>query len=902
MKQGIPKLWKWQWLSGFLAVAILSVLYVNQAISYTLTRFSDRAMGAAISHGVDPKLREPVYYLSFIIFILVLYGLWWLFNLLKTDEAIDSLWFSLGLLNLFTFIVKFKDFFVGVDLSLVRFEEFVPLNYSLILLFLTFEMAVLKRILKTQLTFNESIVILFIPTAIFSAFNVLAVNTTLEMVSGTSLAWLSLILLMIIMILNRFSSKRIQLINVLAWILSWIALPKLLLETNLNAVWIIMVITSLLSFITFFVAKKNDWIEGLHFPILISSFFILQYAGQTLLLDSLDYLHLGNRIVPAQQFYQFFSIPLVDYWGAQHFNLGSIAYAIIHGFKGLEPLVWKDLDILFFMLIFYYSFRKLLGTGFTVLVLLFLPMVGSVFGDHFGLINTYYFGALLPLIGLERYVHKPNFSHAAWLTLLSLVTFVWMPSMGKISILSTLALLMVVGYRKKTLGQTMLAWSLVVGLTGIIYFTWVSFNGHSLSDQLTLIKAFASVDFDIASQATLIGYGAQFWQILTLYGIAPLVYMGLFIFFITITRKEKDTNDYLLFYVAIASFISSLRGLARHSLVEYRYHFDFLVLIILVLPYYRKNLSDTLRQVWFIGVAVFCLVFTSIQGVIPNSTFDESISLKPLSFPRVSINPEAYPTQLMNLIKSSLKDNQMFYENINAHLLYALAQTKAPFLHHASQMIYNDSAQNVYLKQWEEYYQDNQIPLVIFSSDTWWGSYIDQIPNEFSTYRISEYVYTHYQPWLRLDGFDVWVAMNSDLMDTMDISEYGPYTQIDPRQSFGVGQIPYLWANYDLENKTVKSLYHTQVQQSMKTLKIQIPEYLNKSKGNYLILNIESNLDQTATVNYLENQFQFTVLKGTHSYAIRISSQYEWIHQPIPQLSFDAEDAKLLDLTITEGD
>lgn len=895
-----PKAWKWKWLSGLGALGIEGVLFYLQNVDFTLHRFTDRAMGAAIASGVDPKLREPVYYLSFILFIGMGYGLWWILSKVKENPDFDQLWFQLGLMDLFSLVFRFKNFFVGVDLSLVHFDSFSFQSFALALLVFSLISALFQSVLSYKLTIEEQFVTILIPFSIAVTVFILQGRMTFELLSFESLGIELSAFVILLSLFGLMKKHQTRFLNASAWLLVSLSIPMLYREfPQLNPLYMLGFLGFAFS-VTLGIPAQKSKLTSIHYPLILYIFFILTYGGQTLNLTDLDYLHLGNRVVPAQQFLQFFSIPLVDYWGAQHFNIGSVLYGLVHGLNGLNFLVWKDLDILLYAWMFYAIFKDVLGNTFTLLLILFLPMLGVVWGDQFGLVNTYYFGALLPLIYLKRYHHNPSLINASILTMLSLITFVWMPSMGKISILSTLALILVVSFKNKRVVSNLIGWSLAILFTGLIYFGLVMYRGHSLTEQLILIKAFAAVDFDIASKATLVGYGAQFWQIMILYGLAPLVYCASMIWFVV--NKEKTTKDYLWFFIVLASFISSIRGLARHSLVETRYHFDFLILILIISPWFIQRFSEWKRQATVLGLALFCLLFTPIEGPIQASAMETSWTMESLGQERVTISPEAYPSDLIRLLKETLKSDQMFYENINAHLLYTLAQTKAPFLHHASQMVYNDSAQKVYLAQMDQLYQDGRLPLVVFSSDAWWGSYIDNIPNEFSTYRISEYVYTHYKPWIRLNGFDVWVANNSSLPNEYDLSSYGLYTQVDPRQSFGIGDLAYNWASYGLDTRPLKTLYTVNLNQTLDSYILDLPLDLDKSQGNYVLLTIEASQTSTATLSYLENQIQFTLHPGQHRYAIRISSQFVWMSESIPSLTLHVDKAKLLKLEISNVD
>lgn len=899
MNKLIPGKFKWEWISGLLAIAIQGVIFFVVHIDFTMFRFTDRAIGSAIVNGIDPKLREPVYYLALLLIALIIYIGWLLFSNLNVSDSFSTLWFELGLLELFTLILQFKEFFVGDDWRQIRIENFNGLSLAFVLLIAVFVVEMIRILFKKTMDIKEFIVLIIVSMAI-STFTLILRNETIIYIFAYRflLIWLITLILLSVLYLKVLKQNN-QFFKSLLWFIPLLVLPKLMQEFDIDVMKYAYVLCIL--FVLTFILIKNKWIEHLIYPVIIISFFILSYTGQIIDLSSLDYLHLGNRVVPVEQFIDFFSIPLVDYWGAQHFSIGSVIYGYLYGVENLEHLVWIDLDVLFYLLIFYSIFKHIVRDHFALLMALFLPLAGHVFSNEYGLINIYYFGALLPLTLLPYHLKNKSVISSFMMTVLSLVTFVWMPSMGKISIITTLTILLLTLKFKKEMFKIISGWLLAVGLTVIVYIGLLYYHNHDLSQQLILIKSFASVDFDIASKAELVGYGANYYQVFMLYGLAPIVY----VFYIGsyFIKKDKDIKDIIFMFIAIASLISSVRGLARHSLVEERVHFDFLVLLLLFLPWAFFKDKNVLSKSWVIMLSVFFLLFTSIQGEVLAQSVDVEIDTTKLTDERVIINENAYPEKLITILKDVLNDDQMFYENVNAHLLYALTNTKAPFLHHAAQMIYNLSAQEVYIQQFEDYYQNQQIPIVIMSG-TWWGAYIDNIPTEFSTYKLSEYLYAHYTPWITVDGFELWTANNSDIQETYDLSQFGYIAGVDVRQNFGVGMIPYLWANYDEQfiNTTYDEYFKNTETRNINT-SYNLPTINNKEKGNYVLLKIDSKMNDMANLTFDENSFGFDVIPGIHEYAIRISSQYIWNIKQVEVISISSGAvASILELSILSGD
>jgi hypothetical protein len=66
-------------------------------------------------------------------------------------------------------------------------------------------------------------------------------------------------------------------------------------------------------------------------------------------------------------------------------------------------------------------------------------------------------------------------------------------------------------------------------------------------------------------------------------------------------------------------------------------------------------------------------------------------------------------------------------------------------------------------RQLEKKLKRNLVPLVIFDNINYFGDAIDGIPTEFSLYKLTEFIYQNYEPWVRVDGYHIWKAKNSGI-------------------------------------------------------------------------------------------------------------------------------------------
>lgn len=108
-----------------------------------------------------------------------------------------------------------------------------------------------------------------------------------------------------------------------------------------------------------------------------------------------------------------------------------------------------------------------------------------------------------------------------------------------------------------------------------------------------------------------------------------------------------------------------------------------------------------------------------------------------------------------------------------------------------------------------------------------------------------------------------------------------------------IGFVPKLWA--ENSNKNDFSFVKSLKQPAEETTASIESQNLNKSKdGVFAYLEIDSEAEMTATIDLSENNiskatYAFSLLKGKHQYAIRISNGFYWWNTINPKITFKAE-------------
>ena len=139
-------------------------------------------------------------------------------------------------------------------------------------------------------------------------------------------------------------------------------------------------------------------------------------------------------------------------------------------------------------------------------------------------------------------------------------------------------------------------------------------------------------------------------------------------------------------------------------------------------------------------------------------------------------------------------------------------------------------------------------------------------------------------------------------------------------KSYNINKLPYIWANYDVKIKSANTLEklmnNKEILKFGAKIKYKIPKEFDKSSGNYIVLKINSNSDSPFDIKLSygngsnrNGEYIFSIVPGDSSktYAIRVSSQYNWFTSDNDFITIEANSGKdiiteLNELNILKGD
>lgn len=275
------------------------------------------------------------------------------------------------------------------------------------------------------------------------------------------------------------------------------------------------------------------------------------------------------------------------------------------------------------------------------------------------------------------------------------------------------------------------------------------------------------------------------WQ----YFLAPLVSMAYIAVFVIDLVRKRHIGGYarlILAYLAVYSLIMSVRGLHRHSSIEGRMLFSTLAIFLLCtsVQYFtnikKAHASFIMLSVLFFSFLVFAFDPNGSQPFAKALSHDLPTFYQKGSRPlvamqrlftfsswhkqpsRVTITNEAQFANLVNFCNTMMREDQTFLDFANAPMLYVFANRKFPAYILPNLLHVSEPIQQYLVQRFDAVFQQGQVPFAIFKQGNWWDA-VDGVPNEMRSYRIAEFIYRHYQPFVRVDNYEIWKARDLTL-------------------------------------------------------------------------------------------------------------------------------------------
>ncbi|REJ84113.1 MAG: hypothetical protein DWQ36_16935 [Acidobacteria bacterium] len=570
-------------------------------------------------------------------------------------------------------------------------------------------------------------------------------------------------------------------------------------------------------------ARRLDarWIlHWVHFPLIVGSCALLRFSSGQRDFGRLDYFHLGEKVLPAQQLFQFGRWPFFDLRPIHSFSdfLFHALYCLVHGGSAactrdaaLDMRSWDlALQPTFAAVLCYLALARLLSPAFSLLAVCLLPV--------FAVIPVYYAPVLLPALCLDAVLRRPSTRRYLGLWCSLLLLLLWRVDFGVLAAICLGAVLCLHSWRgnhrRRALVRSLAVFAAAVAsLLALLALLRGGDLGASLH------RFAVSYSDRLASRTRPHLYPALDARVIAQYYLVPALPM-VFVLRFALARLHWSglvaRHHHVLAFLAAFSLGISVRSLERHTLVEAFNPYLAVLLLALVPLLCTEAGAGRERQkarLWFLAVLVlYCLARFPVSGDRPpknlgaNSDGAETIlaSFPQRGFrwrdpasaaPRIAYDASPH-RDLVSFFDRNLEPEETFVDLSNSPLLYALAGRLYPGYVIGGVNLSSDPIQAQFLDELSRLREQGRLPWVVFDQGGNYWDRTDGVVNELRGYRIAEWVYRHYDPALRVRSYALWIERGRQPPEPIGEAE----VRLDPaqiQQRFSLDRLPSVWAEHD---------------------------------------------------------------------------------------------------------
>lgn len=779
-----------------ISFSLLVIGYYLKKSSLVLKNFKDRTIGIVVLSGIDAAQRTSIYVKMIIIFSIIFFValiISSIFNkrfvLKKYTKIEKNVLFILSTFSIFVLMlyflktkavyfamIKLLYFLIILDLSVILIKNITHnQNKKIFNLFSNYSVNILSLYLpivlmfvywvffNKPLNFSNKYYFVFIFLWIFfyvAYYIILKFSNSKGMLKSKIDAVLiksciPLILIPIsIPVSNEIQYSLLRICNIF---------PRLISEVIIIVLCIISALLCIINILKKDVCIRTyKYIKNIYFPIAVATMVLFCNYQGFLQVDTLDLFHHGENLIATQQLFEFKSIPFVDIYPTQGFanTFAQMLFCLANGFKAFAPWLWSWIYAVVLLVLLYFLLKRIINPLSAIIVVLLLPiegLVGSVYDFN-------YIFAIVPALALKYVFCKVTFKRFVVFWTICLLMLAWRVDFGIGSIVSAIFAVIILNlkkYKDKDLNLIrdlkLAGLSLLVSLTLLssIFIVLILLGGESVKN--VLIENYIYVTFQAPVQAIpnmIAKYSTlAVFQYLVLPSVA-VAYICYLMFSSFFSEDKITFNRLVLVFLAAFSLILSIRSTQRHSLAE-RYTPYWFVFLAVCVPFFIGKIKKQTALIYFCLLFLMYIMVFPYDGVEFTNGTMFTFTRWETQEGRVKVNDNQYKN-IANFIKSNTTEKQTFLDFTNSPLLYVVSNKK--FTDYLIPNIYNasDPIQKIEIEKLENTYKNKNLPYVIFKQGNWWDT-VDGVPNEIRSYRIAEFIYNNYKPYIKIDNYEVWI-------------------------------------------------------------------------------------------------------------------------------------------------
>ncbi|MDQ3047837.1 MAG: hypothetical protein M3R27_09845 [Bacteroidota bacterium] len=517
--------------------------------------------------------------------------------------------------------------------------------------------------------------------------------------------------------------------------------------------------------------QRKDLIGKYYLPL-----FIIGISAFTLyepfIHVSSEMFEAGNRYLPIMEFQKFGVIPILEKFNSHVLSdiFFPAVYTFFNGLQGREIFLYDFIYHVIGALLVYHLMYRISGNAFIALFVVFLfPLTES-------LLSAYAIIAVIAIYSLHKVLQSPpDFKKYLGLATCLAFLLLWRIDIGVPALTASIVILLIYRFGSddfridwKILLKTLLVLCIVI-LSAILLI--------SLNRDMNIFEKLWS-GFNYLTSAQTYGYTAygnaadSVFKIQ--YFIFPLIALLLGLTLVVSFRNHTLTKSRSFLHVAflflIIYYLSNFqRGLVRHSFLEGHDNalstFVFFVLSGSVFIFLRKR-TMIVRFSAFLVLSVILVMNYKFPVVKEFNNLFSLTMVKARSQEPLILQPGIVRTidsenfeesnygSFKRLISSQLSEVQTFHDFSNMPMLYYFTGKVSPSYFYQNPLtIHNEYLQKSFISETEKY----DAPFLIFSHfPENWSDNVDAVPNTMRHYRMAEFFYQTYSPFVISDSLCIW--------------------------------------------------------------------------------------------------------------------------------------------------
>ncbi|MDN4620695.1 hypothetical protein QCD85_21440 [Paenibacillus sp. PsM32] len=490
-----------------------------------------------------------------------------------------------------------------------------------------------------------------------------------------------------------------------------------------------------------------------------------------------EFFEMANHGLSVDHLFRFGKIPLVETFDAHMLasQLFAYVYSIFNGYEPWAAFLYNPYIKIIYMLILYFLLKNMIGKINSFFFLLVFPLLDSLFNEAFLL------AGLIPLLIIRIFKSGIKVDTKFWVVVVLICLYrldFGVAATGGGVLACILIFLMRKEYKKIFIFIAKGALAATgVGLIFVVLCLFKSINPITrLVEILSLVQSNQNWAYNNNGDSTTIAYAIGYYIAPIIVLLISLYIVVTFLFYQRNSEKHSLINNnfnlnnnlmvYIVFFCGFYYFNLS-RGIVRHSLLEGSLAptlstFSYILLSFIAL---KSRNHNRLRN--FLGMSILLAVVININ--VSSFSADASFMSRSLqsqnyeqqyndnnhfNHTRVTGTMPKDASLLKEILDLTLKPDETYFDFSSSNYFYALVGRENPIYANQSPLILNgDRSQDLAL-------EELKTKKVKYALIPRWGqerSTIDGLAIDYKYYKLSEYVYENYVPFIHLESFDIYV-------------------------------------------------------------------------------------------------------------------------------------------------